>query len=145
MSEPVQNYDNHAKFVPAYHFVAFPLIAVNAVWSLYRAATSPSMDSVVAALAGIAFVIVFFFARIFALRVQDRVIRVEMRLRLREALPVGLHDRIGAFTTDQLVALRFAGDAELPDLAQAVLRDNIQDKKTIKRMIRDWKADHERA
>lgn len=145
MSEPVQNYENHAKFVPVYHFVAFPLIVVNAGWRIYRAAMDPSADAVIAALTAVALIIVFFFARIFALRVQDRVIRLEVRLRLREVLPIGLHVRINDFTTDQLVALRFAGDAELSELAQMVLRDKIHDKKTIKRMIHDWQADHCRA
>jgi Family of unknown function (DUF6526) len=142
MAEPVQNYENHAKFVPVYHFVAFPLIVINAGWRLYRAAVDPSADTVIAALTAVALIIVFFFARIFALRVQDRVIRLEMRLRLREVLPLGLHVRISEFTTDQLVALRFASDEELSELAQMVLRDRIQDKKTIKRMIRNWQADH---
>lgn len=145
MSEPVQNYENHAKFVPVYHFVAFPLIVVNAGWRIYRAVIDPSADAVIAALTAVALIIVFFFARIFALRVQDRVIRLEMRMRLRDVLPLGLHVRINEFTTDQLVALRFASDAELSELAQMVLRDRIQDKKAIKRMIRDWQADHCRA
>lgn len=145
MPEPVQNYENHAKFVPVYHFVAFPLLVVNAGWRLYRAAVEPSADSVITALTAIALIILFFFARIFALRVQDRVIRMEMRLRLREVLPIGLHVRIPEFTTDQLVGLRFASDAELSELAEMVLRDRILDKKTIKRMIRDWQADHCRA
>lgn len=145
MAEPVQTYKNHAKFVPAYHFVAFPLIVVNMLWAIYRLITTPTGDHLVAALTAIALVIVFFMARIFALRVQDRVIRLEMRLRLREVLPLGLHPRIVDFTPDQLVALRFASDAELPDLATAVLRDHIHDKKVIKRMIKEWQGDHLRA
>jgi len=145
MSEPVQNYKNHAKFVPVYHFVAFPLIVVNLVWSWYRMFEVRSGDSIVAALTASALVIVFFLARIFALRVQDRVIRLEMRLRLREVLPPGLIPRIVDFTPAQLVAMRFASDAELPDLAVAVLRDHIHDKKVIKQMIKDWQSDHLRA
>jgi len=142
MSEPVQNYKNHAKFVPVYHFVAFPLIAINLVWSWYRMFEVRSGDSIVAALTATALVLLFFLARIFALRVQDRVIRLEMRLRLREVLPPGLIPRIVDFTPAQLVAMRFASDAELPDLAVAVLRDHIHDKKVIKQMIKDWQADH---
>ncbi len=145
MPETVQNYRNHAKFVPAYHFVAFPLIVVNLIWALYQMFQLRTGDSIVHALTAVALVIVFFMARIFALRVQDRVIRLEMRLRLREVLPPGLHPRITDFTADQLVALRFASDAELPDLAAAVLRDHIHDKKVIKQMIKDWQADNLRA
>ena len=85
-----------------------------------------------------------FLARVFALRVQDRVIRLEMRLRLKELLPAALHPRIVEFTPGQLVALRFASDAELADLAQTVLRDKISDKKTIKSMIKVWNPDQVR-
>jgi len=145
MPEPVQDYRNHAKFVPLYHYVAFPLLVVNLVWAFYRMFQLRSVDSIITTLTALALVIVFFFARIFALRVQDRVIRLEMRLRLRDVLPIGLHPRIGDFTPDQLVAMRFASDAELPDLATAVLRDHIHDKKVIKQMIKDWKGDYLRA
>lgn len=145
MPEPPQTFQNHAKFVPVYHFIAFPLIVVNLIWSWFRLFQLQTGDSLVAALTATALVIIFFMARIFALLVQDRVIRLEMRLRLREVLPLGLHPRIGDFTPAQLVAMRFASDAELPDLAVAVLRDHIYDKKVIKQMIKDWKADHLRA
>lgn len=145
MAEPAQTYKNHSKFVPAYHFVAFPLIVINLGWALYRMFSLRTGDSIVNALTAIALVIVFFMARIFALRVQDRVIRLEMRLRLREVLPLGLHPRIVDFTPDQLVAMRFASDEELPELATVVLRDHIHDKKVIKQMIREWQADHLRA
>jgi hypothetical protein len=145
MPEPVQTLKNHAKFVPVYHFVAFPLIVLNLGWTWYRLYQLRTMDSLVSALTALALVILFFLARIFALRVQDRVIRLEMRLRLREVLPLGLHPRIGDFTPAQLVAMRFASDAELPDLAVAVLRDHIHDKKVIKQMIKDWTGDHLRA
>jgi len=145
MAESAQTFQNHAKFVPVYHFVAFPLILVNLIWSWFRLFQLQTGDSLVAALTATALVIVFFMARIFALRVQDRVIRLEMRLRLREVLPLGLHPRIVDFTPAQLVAMRFASDGELPDLAVAVLRDHIHDKKVIKQMIKDWNADHLRA
>jgi hypothetical protein len=145
MPEPVQDFRNHTKFVPLYHYVAFPLLVVNLLWAFYRMFQLRSVEGVIATLTAFALVIVFFFARIFALRVQDRVIRLEMRLRLREVLPIGLHPRIVDFTPDQLVAMRFASDTELPDLATAVLRAHIHDKKVIKQMIKDWKGDHLRA
>jgi len=145
MAEPAQNYQNHAKTVPLFHFVAFPLLFVNLLWAVWRATQAPGVDTIIGATTAVALVLVSLFARAFALRVQDRVIRLEMRLRLRELLPIGLHPRIVDFTPEQLVALRFASDAELPDLAQAVLRDHITSKKAIKLMIKDWNADHLRA
>jgi hypothetical protein len=144
MSEPVQNFKNHVKFVPAFHFVAVPLLLVNFFWTVRIAIATPTTGAVIAATTALALVIVAFLARIFALKAQDRVIRLEMRMRLRELLPSGLHSRIMDFTTGQLVALRFAGDAELADLAQTVLRDGITNQKQIKLMIKDWKADHQR-
>ena len=141
----VQNFGNHAKFVPAFHFVAVPILVANFVWSAYRAFTRPAGDTAFAALVAAALVITVFLARIFALKVQDRVIRLEMRLRLRELLPADLHPRIAEFTPGQLVALRFAGDRELPVLARRVLDERLVNKKAIKQMIADWQADHLRA
>jgi hypothetical protein len=145
MSEPVQNYRNHAKFVPLYHYVAFPLLLVNFIWAGRAALRMVDAATIIAATTALALLLVAFFARIFALRVQDRVIRLEMRMRLQQLLPTDLQARIGDFRPGQLVALRFASDAELPELARAVLRDDIQDGKAIKLMIKDWKADHLRA
>jgi len=145
MSEPVQNYKNHAKLVPLFHFVALPLLLGNLVWAMRRATQAPSGETIIAATTAVALILAVLFARAFALRVQDRVIRMEMRMRLRELLPIGLHPRIVDFTPEQLVALRFASDAELADLAQTVLRDHITSKKAIKLMIKDWNADHLRA
>jgi hypothetical protein len=96
-------------------------------------------------LTAVALILLAFYARAFALTVQDRVIRLEMRQRLRELLPATLHSRVNDFTRGQLVALRFASDGELAELAQTVLRDNIQDKRAIKQMIRVWNPDHLRA
>ncbi len=80
-----------------------------------------------------------------ALKVQDRVIRLEERLRYQRLLPTDLQSRIDDFTVNQLVSLRFASDAELPGLARKVLDDKINDRKTIKQMIKVWKPDYLRA
>lgn len=145
MAEPVQTYKNHAKIVPLYHYVVFPLLVINLVFAIKTAVTEPAVATVVAAATALALVFLFFFARGFALKVQDRVIRLEMRMRLRELLPAALHPRINEFTAGQLVALRFASDAELPELAEKVLRDRITDKKAIKLMVQHWTADDLRA
>jgi hypothetical protein len=86
-----------------------------------------------------------FVARTFALKVQDRVIRLEMRLRLRELLPADLQFRILDFRPGQLVAMRFASDAELPTLARKVLDENLTDQRSIKSQIQSWQPDHLRA
>jgi len=145
MPVETQTFENHAKTVPLYHRVAFPIFALNVIWSIVRLIRQPSWESAVGFLLAVALVLLFFYARIFALTVQDRVIRLEMRLRLQEVLPPELRSRIGEFQVGQLVALRFASDAELPELARKVLEEKITDRTAIKKMIRDWQPDELRA
>jgi hypothetical protein len=141
MSDRPQTFENHARLVPQFHMVALPILAFNFFWCVYRVFSRFGTDSVVALLVAIALLIVALFARVFALTVQDRVIRLEMRLRLREVLPADLQPRIGEFTVAQLVALRFASDDELPALARRVLDERLTDRKAIKRLVRNWQAD----
>jgi hypothetical protein len=144
-SDASQNVRNHARFVPLYHFVALPILVINGVWTIRRAFVHPSWETAIAALVGVALVIMFFLARIFALTVQDRVIRLEMRLRMRELLAPELAGRIDEFTPGQLIAMRFASDRELPALARRVLDERLHDRKAIKQLIQEWRADHLRA
>src|SRR5258705_11967783 len=140
-----QSFKNHARYVPLFHFFGIPVLVANAVWSVSRAFRHPAWETAFAALLGVALVVLFVYARSFALRVQDRVIRLEMGLRLRELLPADLLPRIPEFTIAQLVAMRFASDRELPALARRVLDERLQDRKAIKRLITGWQADNHRA
>jgi Family of unknown function (DUF6526) len=141
-SAPTQNFDNHVKTVPLYNLLAFPFLFVNTVWGFYLAFTRPGTDTAIPALLGIALIVMFYYARRFALTVQDRVIRLETRLRLKELLPADLVARLPEFTTGQLIALRFASDRELPALARRVLDERLQDGMAIKRLITEWQPDH---
>ena len=136
-----QSFDTHARILPTYHGLMFGIFAVNLGWSLYRTATGFSWESLLSLLLAVAFLLVFFHARNMALIVQDRVIRLEMRLRLERLLPEELHGRIGEFNVDQLVAMRFASDGELADLARRVLDEQLTDRKAIKRLVKDWQGD----
>ncbi len=140
-----QNFANHAKFVPAYHLGVFSIFLINFIWCVYQVIHAPSGATVIALLLSIGFLLVFFYARIFALTVQDRVIRLEMRLRLQQGLPADLHARVAEFSVGQLVALRFASDEELPALARKVLDEKIEDRKAIKKMVKNWQPDLLRA
>jgi len=144
MSE-VQSFKNHARFVPAFHFFVAPVFILNIVWSVVRVVRSFSSGTIVSLLVAIALFVLAFTARIFALTVQDRVIRLEMRLRMQQMLPPDLTPRIPEFTVSQLVALRFASDAELPDLARKVLQENLTERKAIKTLVQNWQPDHLRA
>ncbi|HMI54168.1 MAG TPA: DUF6526 family protein [Candidatus Saccharimonadales bacterium] len=141
-----QSFSNHAKFVPAFHYFALPVLTLNFVWSVYRWRHAHfSLDGLVSVLTASAILVSLFLTRIFALRVQDRVIRLEERLRFAQILPPDLQPRVQEFTPGQLVALRFAGDAELPDLARKVLDERITSVRAIKGMIQDWRPDYLRA
>jgi hypothetical protein len=140
-----QSFKNHAKWVPAYHFFVGPVLMINVVNSIIRAYHSFNYDHAFGILVAIALLLLSFQARLFALKVQDRVIRLEMRLRLRELLPADLQPRINDFRPGQLVALRFASDAELPTLARKVLDENLTDQKSIKQLIQNWQPDYLRA
>jgi hypothetical protein len=144
MSE--QNFANHTKWVPMYHFFVIPVMVLNFVQSIIRLVHRGfSWDGLVGVLTALALLLFTFLARIFALRVQDRVIRLEERLRMNQLLPDDLKPRIGEFTTTQLVGLRFASDQELPALARQVLNDKITNLKTIKQSVKQWRGDYLRA
>jgi hypothetical protein len=140
-----QSFENHVRILPAYHYVAFPLFAINFFYALYQVVTAFSWSNLVAFGVAVGLVLLFFVARIMVLTVQDRVIRLEETLRMRALLPADLQPRIGEFTVKQLVALRFASDGELPELARLVLEGRNDDQKAIKKMVRQWRADHQRA
>ncbi len=140
-----QNFQNHAKYVPVFHFFVLPVLVFNFGWAIVRLVRAPSGASVESVVVALALVLLALYARMFALAVQDRLIRLEMQLRMQGVLPVNLRPRIPEFTVNQLVALRFASDAELPALAGKVLGENLNDRKSIKRMIQNWRADDLRA
>ena len=141
-----QSFANHVRWVPAFHFFVMPVLALNLGRSIYRWKLAAfSLDGFVSVLTAAALLIFTLYARLFALKVQDRVIRLEERLRLEKLLPADLKPRIEEFTSGQLVAMRFACDAELPALARKVLIDNIQSGKAIKQMVQTWRADYLRA
>jgi len=140
--KPAQNYANHRRFVPLYHFVLFGVLVVNLLWTVVRAVRGFNFETGWGVIMALALLVIFFFLRLFPLTVQDRVIRLEMRLRLKEVLPSDLRSRIGELTPAQLIGLRFASDAEMPDLVREVLTNNIQEREVIKKKVRDWQADH---
>lgn len=144
-ADQTQTYATHTRWVPAFHMVAFPILTILFFWSAWRVVTGFSVDRLMFLLLTTATLIALFLARLFALTVQDRVIRLEMRLKMAQLLPADLRPRINELTPKQLVALRFASDQELPDLVRTVLVDNIRDARAIKKMIRNWQGDYLRA
>jgi Family of unknown function (DUF6526) len=111
-------------------------------WLLYR---TPSRLGVWQLVVAVALLMAALTARVMALAVQDRVIRLEMRLRMRELLPPDLQARIPAITREQCVALRFAGDAELPGLVRRIAAGELKTPVEIKQQIAHWQPDYLRA
>jgi hypothetical protein len=141
-----QSFANHTKFVPAYHFFAVPVFVANFVWSLFGLRTLGfSFAGVFGVLVAAALVVLVFVARLFALAVQDRVVRLEEQLRYARLLPADLLTRTAELTMGQVIALRFASDAELPALARKVLDEKLVERKAIKQLIKNWKPDYLRA
>ena len=145
MAEQTQTYKNHARFLPPFHFFVVPVMLVNflnAGRHLFQQATLHNLWELVFALGLVALAL---FSRLQALTVQDRVIRLEERLRLRQMLPPDLHPHIDSLTHRQLIALRFASDQELADLVRDVIAGQLATPKDIKRKVRNWRPDFLRA
>jgi Family of unknown function (DUF6526) len=147
-----QNFANHRRFVPMYHYIAPLILLLNLLWAFVRiyhdwrgGGRFDRGDSIVQLLVAVALAILWWYLRIFVIAVQDRVIRGEMRLRLADVLPPDLRPRIAELSVGQLIALRFASDEELPALTRKVLDEKIASRDAIKREIRNWQADHLRA
>jgi hypothetical protein len=141
-----QDFKHHARVVPAYHMgVFFPLV-INFFWAVYRLTQAGlTGEAIVGVLLAFALLLMFGSVRRQILTVQDRVIRLEMRLRLGQVLPADLRMQISTLTIPQLVALRFASDAELPDLTREVLAGTVPTQKDIKMRVKNWQADYQRA
>ena len=135
-----QSLQNHVRYDPLFHFFLLPVFATAVVWSIVRAVRDPHPDAWALVVFCIAILILGFKTRLYALKVQTRVIRLEERLRLHEILTDPLRARIPQLREDQLVALRFASDAECPILVQQILEKDMT-KAEIKKAIQNWRAD----
>lgn len=143
---PVQSYANHRRYYPLFHFVTIPILVLNVIARIVFAwkhwpARMPLWDVVVAAI----LVALAFTLRIMILTVQNRVIRLEERLRLMNLLPEEMRGRVGELSTSQLIAMRFCSDDEVPELARCILAGEVKGNDEIKRRVKNWRADWLRA
>jgi hypothetical protein len=136
-----QTLANHARFDPAYHFFVAPVFLVLALAGAVHFVRRPNLHSGLMFVAAAALATLVFRVRTYALRVQDRVIRLEERLRLAALLPEGLRARIPELSEQQLIALRFASDAELPALTERTLAEKLS-RADIKKAIQTWRPDY---
>ena len=145
MAQSGQTYATHTRWFPPVHFFLLPLFLVNFLAAAWAAFNAPSAASLWGALMALGLLLLLFAARLMALAVQDRVIRLEERLRMREVLPADLQARVGELTREQFVGLRFASDGELADLVRRVLAGELKDTTAIKKAVTQWRGDYLRA
>jgi len=143
-SPATQDHKGHARYVAGYHYVLFGLLIANTLYVIYLLVTAFSVASVFTAVSLAALILTAFYAREFALRDQDRIIRLEERLRMGRLFPHELKPSIESLTTSQLIGLRFASDAELVELTRKVIAEGINDGKEIKPLIKTWRPDYHR-
>jgi hypothetical protein len=140
-----QNYKNHTRLLPPFHFFVIPVLLVNVVNEVRHVYQSPTRHTLWELVLAAALLVLGFLSRIQALTVQDRVIRLEERMRMRQILPPELHQHVDTLSHRQLVALRFASDAELADVVREVVDGKLQTGKDIKLRVRNWRPDWLRA
>lgn len=145
MAERTQSYSSHARYFPLFHFIAFPILLLNFLNALRHVYNLPNRSTAFAALVAFGLAALALSARVMALTVQDRVIRLEMQLRLMRVLPPDLQGRVDAISRQQFVALRFAGDDELPGLVREICEGRLSAPKDIKQRVKNWQADWLRA
>ncbi len=141
MAEP-QNFQNHTRYHAPFHFVFAPLALINLIWSGFNFLRYLDADSLHWLLIAFLILVTGFIARTSALKAQDRVIRLEENLRYQKILSPELVKKAEALTPGQSVALRFASDAELPELVQQTLDGKFEKGKDIKLAIKNWREDH---
>jgi hypothetical protein len=136
-----QNLRNHGRIDPPFHFVSFAVLVVNLIIAICYAVRHFNIFSAWIVILSIAVFIPFFKLRLYPLKVQDRVIRLEERLRLQALAPAEWHAQIYRLTEDQLIALRFAADDEVVVLAKQALEQDLT-RKQIKERIKSWRPDN---
>lgn len=143
----MQNYKNHTRYFPLHHFLITPLTLIIMAWSLVNLFTLWETKEISQALYNIliAFVLLLLpvLARIYALKTQDRIIRLEMRQRYFELTGTSFLKMEKKLRMSQIIALRFAGDEELIPLMEKAIKDKLKSNE-IKKSIKNWQEDRRR-
>jgi Family of unknown function (DUF6526) len=143
MPNKPQSYASHAKIDPAFHFFVLPVLLINILVVAYLLIRHPGIGGAWLLLISVTLLVLAARSRSWATHLQDRVIRVEERIRLAAILPEPLRSRIGELSDSQIVGLRFASDAELPSLFQRALDEKLS-RSDIKKAITNWRPDYSR-
>ena len=139
-----QTRSTHRRFIPMWHFFALPVLIINVFVEAMRFARVPTGSNGWSVVVALALAIGIFVSRAMPLRAQDRIIRLEERIRFERVLPADLRGRIEELTPDQFIGLRFAPDDEVPELTRRALSGELKTRSEIKGAIRNWRPDHMR-
>ena len=146
MAPPAQNFQNHKRYFPLFHFIAVPLLALYLLYAIYALIRAPSLATAAGLVLAAGVLATVFASRAMAATVQNRVIRLEMSMRLERVLgAAAAADAISTLSLRQIIALRFASDLELPKLIARVRSNEFRTNSDVKQAIREWQADYLRA
>jgi hypothetical protein len=136
-----QNFANHTRWHPPFHFFVLPVMLINFIWSIVQFVMAPGWNSGWWIVVSLALLVLTPFVRMNPLKAQDRIIRLEETIRYQQVLSPAVIQQAGALTVGQIVALRFAADDELEELVSAVAAGKLSKPKDIKQAIKNWRAD----
>jgi len=141
MADTQQSYANHTRWHPPFHFFVIPVMLINFIWTIVEFVKTPAWHQGWWIVVSAALVVLAFLVRINALKVQDRLIRLEERLRYQQLLPGELAQQCGSLSLGPIIALRFASDEELEGLVREVVGGRFAKSAEIKRAIKNWRSD----
>lgn len=139
-----QSFSNHTRWYPFGHFFIAPVLLLNLAYQAYALYKNYEYSHVWLLVMSFMLVCMHVAARLQALKAQDRVIRLEERLRYRELLTPELARKASELPAGMIIAMRFASDAELREIAEAAVAGKFESSKALKQAIKSWRADHHR-
>ena len=136
-----QTYANHTRWQPTFHFFVVPVMVINLIWSIVQVVMTPGWNSGRWVVVSLALVVLTFLVRLNPLKAQDRIIRLEEKLRYQQVLSPDLLRQTSTLRPGQIVALRFASDDELEELLSAAVAGKLPEPAQIKKAIKNWRSD----
>jgi hypothetical protein len=136
-----QTYANHTRWHPPFHFFVLPVLIINFIWAIAVFVKAPDRNSGWWIVVSLALLLLAFYLRTYSLKVQDRIIRLEEKLRFQQVLSPGLQQQCSTLTAGQMIALRFAPEEELEELVSAVVAGKLTKPADIKQAIKNWRSD----
>jgi len=141
MADNPQSFTNHTRWHPPFHFFVLPVLLINLIWSIVVFVKTPGWSSGWWVVVSLALAMLALFVRTYAIRLQDRLIQLEEKVRYQRILPPAILQQTSALALGQVIALRFASDDELEELVDAVLAGRLTKTKDIKQAVKNWRAD----